>query len=80
MEIEVHVEYAVCNCVNVEMPEGKSWDDVKDHWVKYDVLHIEFNDGTKTQQELDTDTGCIDWKRPIDVTIYGDNDLLDNTY
>ena len=77
-EIQVVVEYIGENNVRVEMPEGKSWGDVTEHWIKWDILHVEFEDGTKIRQELDTDVDCTDWKRPNRVHIYECNDLLDS--
>ena len=41
MKVEVYTTYSYCNCTEVELPEDKSFDDIKDVWMKY-------SDTTKT--------------------------------
>lgn len=54
------------------LPEGKTWGDVDDWYVKWDCLHIRF----KSQPEwielsLNSDSSdSTDWKRPTDVSVY----------
>ena len=50
-----------------------SWDDVYDHYVKWDTLHYCLKSDTKTwhEAELNSDTiDIIDWKRPTSVEVY----------
>jgi hypothetical protein len=63
---------AGCSSI-VTIPNGKTWDDVEDWYIKWDRLHIFFKDGSSTEIELDSDTDIIDWKRPDSVTIYDED-------
>ena len=55
----------------VTLPEGKSWADVRDWYVKYDTLYVVFHDGTEADMELNSQTlDVIDWKRPSSVEVY----------
>lgn len=55
----------------VEFPEGKTWDDVKDWYVKWDTLHVTFTDDDKwVEFPLNSDSmEAIDWKRPRSVEV-----------
>ena len=60
----------------VTFPEGKSWDDVKDWYVKWDTLHVQFKDSTEWE-EMPLESGVddiIDWKRPDSVSVYPESD------
>ena len=55
----------------VTLPDGKTWEDVSEWFVKWDKIYIEFEDNTKFECELDSETlNIIDWKRPIDQSVY----------
>lgn len=56
----------------VVFPEGKSWDDVKEWYVKWDTLHVQFKDSPEWQEfSLDSHVnGIIDWKRPDSVSVF----------
>ena len=56
----------------VVFPEGKSWDDVKDWYVKWDTLHVQFKDSPEWQEfSLDSSVDdVIDWKRPDSVSVF----------
>jgi len=83
--------YAVEACYNagtssrVTFPEGKSWADVKDWFVKWDTLYVLF-EGEQTMRELELNSDgldAIDWKRPTSVSVYpvdadGDVDYEDS--
>lgn len=60
----------------VVFPEGKSWDDVKDWYVKWDTLHVQFKDSPEWQEfSLDSHAnGIIDWKRPDSVSVFPKSD------
>lgn len=52
-----------------EFPEGKSWEDVEDHYVKWDCLWVKFK-GTEDYLEIPLSSeGGSDWKRPINYEI-----------
>jgi hypothetical protein len=60
-----------CTNGTVTFPEGKSWVDVKDWYVKYDTLYVVFRDNTEASMELNSETpGVIDWERPSSVEVY----------
>lgn len=55
----------------VDLPEGKTWSDVEDWYVKWDVLFLKFNGEDYTEFGLNSGgMDCIDWKRPTSVSIY----------
>lgn len=72
--------YAGTNA-NVELPEGKTWADVKDWYIKWDVLHIQWElNGEYQEFELRSDsTDCIDWKRPTSASICEVNEETGDT-
>lgn len=64
----------------VTFPEGKSWDDVSDWYVKWDTLHVQWKGAQENEAfELNSDnTDGTDWKRPLHVTVFG-RDAADET-
>lgn len=59
----------------VELPPGKTWDDVQSWYIKWDTLNIVFKDGTEFSEDLNSDSlDAIDWKRPQTVDIYAIED------
>ena len=62
--------YAATNGT-VTFPEGRTWADVEDWYVKWDTLYVAWTDGTEASMELDSETfDVIDWKRPTSVEVY----------
>jgi hypothetical protein len=54
------------------MPEGKTWGDVDDWYLKWDVMHIQFK-GSEEYVEFELNSDCTDgsdWKRPGNATVY----------
>ena len=74
MRVRVNTEYRAGGSTEVELPEGKTWEDVKHHYVKWGVLYITFKDGHKIEQSLDDDVEIYDMKRPAEVTVYDEED------
>lgn len=66
---------------SVTFPEGKSWDDVVDWFIKWDNLHVKFkNEEEWSEFPLNSDSSdSIDWKRPISATIHPYIDEDDDT-
>ena len=68
------VECSMYACAqgSVEFPEGKTWDDVEDWYVKWDTLHVRFEDDPNAHEFALNSDGleAIDWKRPPSVTVY----------
>ena len=56
----------------VTFPEGKTWEDVLDWYVKYDTLYVQFVVGEPYQSfELMSDSSDgTDWKHPLSVSVY----------
>jgi hypothetical protein len=68
--ITVLTDYNASVSTEVELPCGRTWDDVEEWGIKWGTLHIYWRDGTKTERELaEVDPGMIDVKRPSQVTI-----------
>lgn len=68
----VSAQYYAGSEGTITFPEGKSWDDVKDWYVKWDILHVKFKDQNEYQSfQLNSEIGMyVDWKRPISATIH----------
>ena len=71
------MKYAISNSYNsttvgyVKFPEGKTWDDVDDWYVKWDTLNVQFKGEHEWQGfELNSDSGEIDWKRPNSTSVH----------
>ena len=45
------------------------WNDVKDYWVKWAILHIEYKDGSIEEYEPNYEPET-DWKRPTSTGVY----------
>lgn len=65
----------------VTFPEGKTWANVQDWYLKRDSLHIQWTGVEKYEEfNLNTDTmDCVDWKRPSSVSIYPVDTKSDET-
>lgn len=57
---------------NIELPEGKTWADVKHWYIKWDTLFIQWENSREYQGfDLNSDTeDVVDWKRPTSASIY----------
>ena len=67
---------------NVAFPEGKTWEDVKDWYVKWDILHVQFEGELEMREfPLNSDSlDVIDWKRPTSVSVYATDDEGNTDY
>lgn len=64
----------------VELPEGKTWADVQNWYVKWDIVCISFKDGTEADLSLNSDgVDAIDWKHPQSVTVYATDPETEET-
>ena len=69
--ITIDTEYYMCATSVVDL-SPKSWDDVDEWYIKWDILNVKFKDkdGWHTYA-LESDTGDgVDWSRPIETKIY----------
>ncbi len=65
----VVASYYCTTADTIELPDGKTIEDIKECWIKWGTLHCVFNDDT----EFEKDMGCeqeVDWKRPSEVSVY----------
>lgn len=71
-KIYVEAYYNTCAGGFAQLPEGKTWDDVTDWFIKWDRLFLRFNEEEDYQTiELNSDTSDgTDWKYPVSVTIF----------
>lgn len=62
------------------LPQGKTWKDVTDHYVKWDSIHL-LIDGVWVEKELNSDsTDGMDWKRPSNYEIHEGEDFNNEIY
>ena len=66
----VSAEYMIGGLAEIELPAGKTWNDVDEFWVKWDTAHIVFKDGTKIEDELNSHEGEADMKWPITCKVH----------
>lgn len=66
----------------IELPEGKTWDDVHGWYVTWDTLWVCFKDSEDyIEIPMDSDSfAVVDWKRPQSVTVYGTGDDGETDY
>jgi hypothetical protein len=72
--IMVNLLYVVPADTEIALPKGKTKDDIKDIYVKWNVLHIEWHDGTYWDVRLTEDLGGIESKQPLETRIYPMNE------
>lgn len=53
----------------VEFPEGKTWEDVEDWYVRWDCLNFKLKDEEDWRDVTLNSSGDSDWKRPVSVDI-----------
>ena len=78
--ITIDTEYYMTATATVDL-SPKTWDDVDDWYVKWDVLQVKFkgvDDWESFTLESDTEDG-VDWKRPNKADIFEGNLEYDNT-
>lgn len=72
MKLVVEVSYVAYNSHTIELPEGKTWDDVENFWVKWDTVNIVFR-GEDTPHSYEMGSGDpdrIDFKHPETLWVY----------
>jgi hypothetical protein len=67
--IRVDTQYTMAYETEINLPEGKTWEDVKSWYIKYHSLSVVFIDDTTVEHYLDDD-GWEDSKRPDGIQIY----------
>ena len=70
MIINVYTKYDVYGMTEVELPEGKTMDDINHIWMKWCEGHIEFKDGTIEENYFvdNQDNNHDFFKRPSELT------------
>jgi len=81
MKVNINANYVATVSLDLELPEGKTWEDVEEYYVKWGTLNILFK-GETDYREYDMGDGAdeIDWKRPATVDVYNPEnyDLIDS--
>jgi len=82
--IRVDTQYTMAYETEIDLPEGKTWEDVKSWYIKYHSLSLVFNDDTTVEHYLGDD-GWEDSKRPDGIQFYkidedGDEEEIDETW
>ena len=67
--IRVDTQYTMAYETEINLPEGKTWEDVKSWYIKDHSLSVVFNDDTTVEHYLDED-GWENSKRPDESQIY----------
>ena len=71
--IHVITSYSICATTEIELPEGKTEEDISGCWVKWGEIHIDFKDETEVQANESTpELSDGDLKRPAAVAVRKD--------
>lgn len=72
---ELQTCYRVTHFNVIELPPGKTWENVKEHAVKWGTLYLTFDDGTELEIEDQEDHDDNQaYKRPVRYAIYSADD------
>jgi hypothetical protein len=52
MKVAIETHYVAGSLDTIELPEGKTWDDVHSYYVKYYMLHVKFKDDSEMEYNL----------------------------
>ena len=69
MKYAIVAEYSTSSCTTVEFPEGKTWADVSEWYIKWHKLNVLFNGETEYQEFILDEVHSSDWKLPVDGEI-----------
>ena len=73
-KIMVSCLYAVNADTEVELPEGKTPGDIKEMFVKWNILCVEWHNGEVWRATLTEDTSEIESKNPLELRVYPMNE------
>jgi hypothetical protein len=64
--------YHVTPNIDVELPNNKQWEDVKDIGIRWNTAWFQFKDGTEWETELDDEAtqNAHDFKRPDEMQVF----------
>ena len=72
-KIQVCASYYASTNGTIQLPLYKTWDDVEDQYIKYDVFHYKLKDEeTWRQASIDGPLEIGDTKEPVDYSIYSE--------
>jgi hypothetical protein len=70
MKFGIRTSLSCAPSTTIDLPI-KSWSDIKQWYVKWDVLHYTLDGDNWVELDLNNDSDSpIDWKRPSAVSIY----------
>jgi hypothetical protein len=76
MKVNVYAYYSNCSITEVELPEGKTWDDVLHYGIKWGTLYITWKDSeTPEEFQLSEDYLEGDYKRPDNIVVYDEDQI-----
>ena len=72
-----HIESIYKSSIDFDLEKlGIDWDNIKDYYIKYGILHVDFKDGTS--KEYEGEVQRVDYKRWCDELIYTEDwDLVE---
>jgi hypothetical protein len=78
--LRIEREYPIWGSSDVELPEGRTWQDIESWYVKWEIFFYKFKDEEKWREhDLSTiNIEDLDLKRPkrVEVGVYGEDDDL----
>lgn len=70
MKVQIDASYVVWASNEIELPEGRTKEDIKDIWISWEEGVIEWKDGTEFEFEFDISSVEGVYKRPSDIGVY----------
>ena len=71
MKVTIETGYIVMVATQIELPEGKIWDNVEDFYVKWGTLDLRFKDGSTIEHDCgEPNADADDFKRPDHVHVF----------
>jgi hypothetical protein len=72
-----HIESIYKSSIDFDLEKlGIDWDNIKDYYIKYGILYVDFKDGTSKEYEGEVQE--VDYKRWCDELIYTEDwDLVE---
>ena len=71
MKVSINANYVQTVNIEIDLPNGKTWDDVDNFFVKWGTLNIQFKGEKEYHEfEMDNEPSECNWKNPDSVTVY----------
>ena len=78
--LRIQREYPIWASSDVELPEGRTWNDIESCYVKWEVFFYKFKDEEEWRKQnlsaIDLDQIDLKWPKEYEIGVYDENDDL----